>query len=120
MKKTMRNDDNDYWRYILKREFTDVKMMNIHQKTIAFFWKSDENIPWSGHFIDKKLWKHTKIQLSNEWGGWEGWGRGKREGGEVMDILTVFIVLWDGDLSMQKTMKCRNFYDHAKISLNGH
>ena len=36
----MKNDDDDYWRYTLKREFIDVQTINIHQKTIVYFEKT--------------------------------------------------------------------------------
>ena len=39
-----------YWNYTLKREFIDVKTMNIHQKTMVFIEKTILNV-----------WKHTKI-----------------------------------------------------------
>ena len=34
-------------------------------KNDSFFFlqKNDENILWGGDFIDKNLWKHTKIQF---------------------------------------------------------
>ena len=37
---TMKNDDNEYWRYTLNYAFIDVKTMNIHQKTIFFSKKT--------------------------------------------------------------------------------
>ena len=75
----------NYWRYTLNYAIYRCISNECTPKNGDFFWKNDENILQRGHFITKNLWKHTKIQLSNE---------------GVLDILTVFIVLWSGDLSM--------------------
>ena len=39
MKKIMKNDDDSNWRYTLKREFINVKTINIHYKMVIFFEK---------------------------------------------------------------------------------
>ena len=50
----------NYWNYTLSRKFIDVKMMNIHQKTMFFFRKNDERILQGGNFITMKPMKTLK------------------------------------------------------------